>query len=212
MKVFFKTLNGECYEINCSSDIQLGQLFQSFSDKLAVKFLKPSEATPLKGISVAKIGDVMPMNSDIHWNNTLDELNIVGDNVTAHVVILTTYTFYWKFLLYKKGVFQYPPKHINDECPINLVKIGEHNLDISNNEKGTTNTPPNVVLVENNGHVIAFNTINLLISVRNLNIIPYFEYKLPFKSKKTLMLLTNIVDNSLKDYCNREPYLTIKLN
>ena len=211
MKVFFKTLNGECYEINCNCDIQLGELFQLFSDKLVEKYSNPSEAQPLKGISIPKVGDIMPMNSDIHWNNTLEELNIVGD-VTAHVVILTTYTFYWKFLLYKRGVFQYPPKHINEECPINLDKIGEHNLDISENEKGTTNTPPNIVLVENNGHIVAFNTINLLISIKNLNIIPHFEYKITFKSKETFMLLTNIVDNILKDYCNREPYLTIKLN
>ena len=36
MKVFFKTLNGECYEINCNCNIQLGELFQLFSDKATV--------------------------------------------------------------------------------------------------------------------------------------------------------------------------------
>ena len=79
MIVFFKDLNGQCYEINCSCDIQLGKLFQLFSEKLTEVFKLTSEEKPLRGISVAKIGNIMPMKSDIYWNNTLEELNIIGD-------------------------------------------------------------------------------------------------------------------------------------
>tara|TARA_Y100000814_G_C12208631_1_gene360523 strand:- start:66 stop:671 length:606 start_codon:yes stop_codon:yes gene_type:complete len=201
MKIYFKSIHLDCVEINCDYNIQLGELFKIFSEK---------SSQSLRGICINSIGNVKPMNKNVCWNKTLKELDIIV-NSNAFYLMFAPYEFYWKYQLYERNIFQYPPKHLNEECPINLQEIGECNRDYKENQTGSSNTPPNIVLVDNKGYVIAFNTLNLLMAIKNTNSVPYFEYKLPFYSNKGAELLMNIVDNSMKDYCYREPYLTIKL-
>ena len=200
-------------KITCFSDIEIGEFIKLIAEKNGNRSLK---GLVFIVIEINKQNVNIDFNSpNIHFNKKLEDYNL-KDNIKINISSGSSFELHWKMMKYKEGEHNYPPPYINDECPFNLEDIGSQQKieNINEAELGSTNDPPNVIIINVNKHNYAYNKKCLykwlMINKNKDVILPINNHTL------TKIDIQNIFDICIKieteKFSDRDPYSLYKVD